>query len=185
MCRPYAWTFHKLLSFANIHSTNARCTLADSTPWLASDYANRDKAIRRCVGTPFTFTEWHAMRTLTPVGTVKAYLLMSPRQPILGRNPLTLAEPTAPGPNWGVESANVQRASRSKASDDTVTDMLFPKERKEENYQQKENLRSQGPLGTSTKNKERGLSFLQLIFQQCTCCQRRVRGTHLQQFLWT
>ena len=55
-----------------VYCSYARFTLADP---MQSE-ANRDKTIRRHVGTQFTLAEWRAMRTFASVGMVKeSYLL--------------------------------------------------------------------------------------------------------------
>ena len=49
--------------------------LASHWPPMQSE-ANRDEAIRRHVGTPFTLAKWRVMRTFSSVGTVEEFYLL-------------------------------------------------------------------------------------------------------------
>ena len=62
---------------------------------------NRDKAIRRRVGTPFILAEWRAMRTFASVGTVNGVLFIatpSERQLHYARS----------APGWPTASSNIK-----------------------------------------------------------------------------
>ena len=54
-----------------VRSANVKWALCPLHTSQMPSEVNRDKAIRRRVGTPFTLAEWRAMRTFTLVGTVK------------------------------------------------------------------------------------------------------------------